>query len=194
MAICARCDLICTSDSGTSSSRRKMVKMMMASAPATPAGTAPSSGVATNSSPCMSGWTRSAFHRGSRVFTDQVSPRSGAATGSGVDRWFGCTGVWRTLEVRPTYVLDTHGFSAAFLWHRVVTAATPWLAAGQPLRGEPAAAKNAVPLEGDVRIVRTGRFVTASRRQRWPDRRLIHRDQGHQPAARPCHQVWDVRT
>src|SRR5438552_12282500 len=81
-----------------------------------------------------------------------------------------------------------------FLWHRVVTTATPWLTVGQPLRGEPAAAENAVPLEGGVGIVRAGRCVTASRRQRWPNRRLIYRDQGHQHAARPCHRVWDVRS
>src|SRR5437764_8134695 len=84
--------------------------------------------------------------------------------------------------------------SIPFLRHRDVNTSTTWLTLGQTHSGAPAATENAVPLEGGIGIVRAGRCVTASRRQRWPNRRLIYRDQGHQHAARPCHRVWDVRS
>src|SRR5690242_878413 len=74
MDICARCERIWISDSGISSRRKKMVKMTIASAAATPGGMKPLSGVAIARRPASSGWTMSGFQMGSRKFTGEAPP------------------------------------------------------------------------------------------------------------------------
>src|SRR6266571_3389604 len=161
--ICARCDLIWTSDSGTSNSRRKIVKMMIASAPATPGVNMPSSGAATNSSPCINGWTRSEFHRGSRVFTAQgLQQARGRAIGTGVSRKSG---------------------------NRVVTTAAPGVAAQQPPDGEKGSTEDAVLFDGGVGVVRAGGLVAASAWERRTDGRLVDTNQRHGYTAGPLRQI-----
>src|ERR1051326_5536819 len=159
MAICARCERIWTTDSGTNSSRRKIVKMMMASAPATPAGIKPISGVATNSSPCMIGWTRKPFQIGSRAlrFNDQGSSSR----------------AWRAGLIAQQY-------RANALRDRVVSTSAPGLTARQTCDGQPRAAHQPMPLDGGVRVMRAGGLIAAGRREARSDGRLVDPDQAQQ--------------
>src|SRR6185369_14459105 len=74
--------------------------------------------------------------------------------------------------------------------HRIIAAATPGMATQQAPKGQPAAAQHAMMFHRLDGIGRTGRLITAARRQQRRDRQLIEPDRQDQERPQKLHDCW----